>query len=112
MHIEAAVEGPYTVIRLAGEVDMHYSPRVRDEILKYLNGRCNVLVDLSGVSYMDSSGIATLVEGLQLARSMDLKFGLVGVHGPVRQVLELARLDRVFAIHDSVEDRLRSDRHN
>lgn len=97
-------EGGFTVVALSGEVDLHYSPEARKKILGQLNKNNNVLVDLSGVSYIDSSGIASLVEGFQLARNKKLQFGLVGVSDAAHQVLQLARLDRVFPIKDNVSD--------
>jgi anti-sigma B factor antagonist len=101
--------GPYSVISLSGDVDLQYSPQAREQILGQLNGNHNVLVDLSEVKYIDSSGVASLVEGFQLARTRDLKFGLVGVSDAAMQVLQLARLDKVFPIHASVSDALGSD---
>ena len=77
---------------------MQFSPEARKQILSQLNNDKHVLVDLSGVSYIDSSGIASLVEGFQLARSRKLRFGLVGVSKAAQQVLQLARLDKVFPI--------------
>ena len=56
------------------------------------------MVDLSGVSYMDSSGIASLVETFQRARAASLEFSLVRVSEQVLKVLMLARLDKVFTI--------------
>ena len=97
-------EGEFAVVALSGEVDLHYSPEARKQILAQLNKNNNVLVDLSGVSYIDSSGIASLVEGFQLARTMKLQFGLVGVSHAAHQVLQLARLDKVFLIKDNISD--------
>jgi anti-sigma B factor antagonist len=62
----------------------------------------NVLVDLSLVTYIDSSGIASLVEGLQVARKQKTDLALVSVSQRVRRVLELARLDKVFPIHADI----------
>lgn len=106
--MEAKIEtkGPYTVVSLVGEVDLYYSPQAREMILKQLNGDQNVLVDLSAVEYIDSSGIASLVEGLQIAKARNLDFGLVGVSEAAKQVLELARLDKVFPIYASVGEKL------
>ncbi len=104
MESNVSTEGPFTVIALAGEVDLYYSPKAREQILSYLNKQKNVLVDLSKVAYIDSSGVASLVEGYQLARSKKLQFGLVGVSQPALQVLQLARLDKVFPIHGSVAE--------
>jgi anti-sigma B factor antagonist len=97
---------PFRVVRLSGDVDLHSSPRARQAILDCLRAGSPVLVDLSGVSYMDSSGVASLVEGSQLARKTRVEFGLAAASAPVLNVLRLARLDQVFPIHPSVEDRL------
>jgi len=97
-------EGDFTIVKLSGEVDLHYSPEARKQILQHLGSRRHVLVDLSAVNYIDSSGIASLVEGFQLARSKQLKFGLIGVSDAAMQVLQLARLDRVFPIRSSAAD--------
>ncbi|MGY8815919.1 MAG: STAS domain-containing protein [Gammaproteobacteria bacterium] len=99
----------YTVIEMAGEVDLSCSPDARKQILHCLDGASGVLVDLSQVSYIDSSGIASLVEGYQTAKKKNLNFGLIGVSEAAMSVLQLARLDKVFPIHDTVEDRVQGD---
>lgn len=104
MECQTKQEGEFTIIMLEGDVDLHYSPAARKSILDSLNQNNPVLVDLSGVSYIDSSGIASLVEGFQLARIRNLKFGLVGVSDAATQVLKLARLDKVFPIKDTVQE--------
>ena len=101
-------EGPFVVISLTGEVDMNYSPQARRQILDHLDERSHVLVDLSKVSYIDSSGVASLVEGLQKAKSNQLRFGLVGASRASMMVLRLSRLDRVFPLYGSLEDALRN----
>ena len=95
---------PFTIISLSGDVDLQYSPEAREQILKYLNDGHHVLVDLSEVKYIDSSGVASLVEGYQVAKSKNLQFGLLGVSHTAMQVLQLARLDQVFPIHKSIDD--------
>ena len=86
------------LIRLRGEVDLSWSQQVRDAVLTALGKSTRVGVVLSDVSYIDSSGIAALVEGFQNARTKGSGFALVAVSDAVRAVLELARLDRVFPI--------------
>ena len=68
-----------------------------------------MLVDLSQVEYIDSSGVASLVEGYQTAKKQSLKFGLVGVSDAAMSVLKLARLDKVFPIYDSVAEYEKED---
>ena len=72
---------------------------MRRALLDALKKGRNVLVDLSKVTYIDSSGIASLVEGLQVAKKQKSDLALVAVSQRVRRVLELARLDKVFQIH-------------
>ena len=104
MKVSSSTRGSAMVIALAGEVDLYYSPQARAEILRQLGAGRDVFVDLSAVDYIDSSGVASLVEGYQLAKNKGLRFGLVGTSPAVMQVLQLARLDRVFPIHDALDD--------
>ena len=104
MEYGTRTEMGYRVLELNGEVDLHYSPQARKQILQLLKDGCDLLVDLSAVEYIDSSGVASLVEGYQLAKNDNLRFGLIGVSEAAMQVLQLARLDKVFPIYNSVED--------
>lgn len=98
MECTTRLENGFTVIALCGEVDLHFSPKAREIILKHLHDKNHVLVDLSEVTYIDSSGVASLVEGFQHARTHDLKFALLGVSKAAMQILQLSRLDKVFPI--------------
>lgn len=104
MNINTEDNNKYTVIKFEGEVDLSCSPDARQSILTVLENDKSLLVDLAKVSYIDSSGVATLVEGYQTAKKQSLKFGLVGVSDAAMSVLKLARLDQVFPIFDSLED--------
>ena len=95
------------VIALTGDVDLESSPKVRDVLLECVSGKRPVIVDMSKVSYIDSSGVASLVEAHQTARKVEIRFALAQVSPSAMRVLELARLDKVFNIHASVEDGLR-----
>lgn len=109
MKYEIREDNGYTVIELDGEVDLSCSPEARKQILECLGKAAHLLVDLSKVSYIDSSGVASLVEGFQTAKKKELKFGLICVSDAAMKVLQLARLDKVFPIHDSVEARIQAD---
>lgn len=106
MEHDTTDEGQFTIVWLKGEVDMSCSPVARKVILACLEKKRPLLVELSGVTYMDSSGVASLVEGLQLAKKRNLSFALAGTSQPVMNVLKLARLDRVFTLHDKISDAL------
>jgi len=92
-----------TVIALKGEVDLDNSPAARKLLLESIDDANRVLVDLSDVTYIDSSGVASLVEALQVSKKNDTGFALAAASEPTRRVLELARLDKVFTIYETVE---------
>ena len=94
----------FAVLELTGEVDLSCSPEARKQILQCLDGGLHLLVDLSEVSYIDSSGIASLVEGFQTAKKKGIRFGLVGASPAALSVLQLARLDKVFPLFVTVEE--------
>jgi anti-sigma B factor antagonist len=90
------------LLRLKGDVDMNTSPDVRKAIAEVFSqdapGMKALLIDLSQVRYMDSSGIATLVEGMQNCLKKGARLRLFELSPPVRDVFELARLSSVFEI--------------
>jgi anti-sigma B factor antagonist len=88
----------FTVVSVQGEVDLSWSQQLRKAVLDALAGNQPVAIELKGVEYIDSSGIAALVEGFQVARGKKQKFGLLDISKPVFSVLQLARLDRVFPL--------------
>ena len=94
------------VASLSGDVDLESSPRARELLLGLVLGGRSVLVDLSGVGYIDSSGVASLIEAFQLARRSGTGFALVAPTPSALRVLQLARLDRVFTIHPTLADAL------
>lgn len=107
MEVEIRNENEAAVIVLRGEVDLDTSPRLRKSLLDCVGVKRRVVVDLAEVSYIDSSGIASLVEAYQIARGGPARFALAAVSEPVRRVLELARLDQVFTLYPTVAEALR-----
>ncbi len=96
-------EGERLVVSCQGDLDLQSSPEARRVLLECVGRSKSLLVDLSAVPYLDSSGVASLVEAYQLSRSQGTSFGLVSVSPRAMRVLELARLDKVFAIHSSLD---------
>jgi anti-sigma B factor antagonist len=104
LKISNTVKGKTAVLRIAGEVDMFSSPQARNAIMELVKQRVlKVIVDLSEVSYMDSSGVATLIEGLQLCHKYNGNLVVAGLRDNVREVFELTRLDKIFQIFQDVE---------
>ncbi|MGB5305107.1 MAG: STAS domain-containing protein [Gammaproteobacteria bacterium] len=93
-----------SVIVLRGDVDLSSSPEARKLLLSSIGGSDRVLVDLSGVTYIDSSGVASLVEALQASKKNGTLFALAAASEPTRRVLELARLDQVFTMYATVDE--------
>jgi anti-sigma B factor antagonist len=92
------------IIEPEGDVDLSTSPRLRDAVLSVFDREArHVVVDLKEVPYMDSSGIATLVEALKLARQSNARLTLAAMRSAVESVFELAYLKQVFEVAASVE---------
>lgn len=87
------------IVALEGEIDLNERPAVQESLWPLLSAKMpKVLVDLSGVSYIDSSGLALFIEAMQRVQSYGGFFGLFGLRPSVRNIFELARLDQVFRI--------------
>ncbi|MCH7863640.1 MAG: STAS domain-containing protein [Proteobacteria bacterium] len=106
MEHEIKEEGDAIIVAFSGDVDLESSPAARKILLECVGKHKPVLVDLSKVGYIDSSGVASLVESLQSARKVGSDLLLVAVSDGALRVLQLARLDKVFTICDSIEDGL------
>ena len=92
------------VLPLEGEIDLHVSPRIAASLQAMVKEKPKQLVvDLSQVSYIDSSGLAILIEGMQSVEAYGGKFALAGLQENVRPIFEIARLDQVFRIFPDVE---------
>ena len=92
------------IVHIKGEVDLYSSPELRKTILNFTKEKAPaIIVDLAKVTYMDSSGIATLVEGLQQTGKYKGKFAIANLRSGVKEVFELSRLDKVFDIYENEE---------
>lgn len=106
MTVDITTRDGTAVAHLSGEVDLERSPGVRRALLDALGRRVPLVVDLSQVSYIDSSGIASLVEAYQTARKQSTPFILCAVSAAALRVMQLARLDKVFDIRPTLDDAL------
>jgi anti-sigma B factor antagonist len=93
-----------TVVSIAGSVDIYSSPELRGELKVALDGKVKRLViDMGGVAFVDSSGLATLIEALQKTQGYSGKLLLCNLSPKVLGVFQLANLDRIFQIRDTRE---------
>jgi anti-sigma B factor antagonist len=102
-HTVREVQGNF-VVSIEGDVDLEHSPTAREVLLDCVAKERDVFVDLSEVSYIDSSGVASLVEAFQTSKKKGTRFALVAVNPAAMRVLELARLDKVFTIHETLAE--------
>ena len=92
------------VLPLEGEIDLHVSSRVAESLRTMSEQKpARLVVDLSDVTYIDSSGLAVLIEGMQNVEAYGGKFFLAGLQDNVRSIFEIARLDQVFIIFPHVD---------
>jgi len=89
------------IFEVVGEIDLGTSPALRQALLGSLKGTQRVAISMTGVKYIDSSGIASLLEVLQEARKAKKRIILFGLTGAVLKVLQLTRLTGVFEIRET-----------
>ena len=96
----ARCEGDAVIAAIKGEIDLHNSPQLRGELLKFLEQQKpkKLILNVGGVPYMDSSAIAVLVESLQRMRKIGGKIYLTNLQPRVKGLLEIARLDSIFVL--------------
>lgn len=94
-----------TIFDVSGDIDLASSPQLRKALLRELRElrMPRVILNLKSVRYIDSSGVASLVEGLKASRDVGSRFILFGLNTTIREVLQLSKLVRIFEIFDSEE---------
>lgn len=91
------------VMTLRGDLDMSSSPQVRDSLLPLFRGKAShIIVDLTNVPYIDSSGVATFVEALQLSHKSKIRFSLAGASRRVESIFDLDELKNIFEMAPDV----------
>ena len=104
LHIELESLESVFLITPIGDIDLSQSDQLR-QVIKTANKsqELKIVIDLKHVQYMDSSGVATLIEGLQIARSSGKDLALCSLTQSVEAVLQLSKLDQIFDIYSNRE---------
>ncbi len=102
MDMNVTVEDGVVIVAMDGHLDALSAPQAKEAFREYGTGEYSVVVDLSKVSFIDSSGLASLISGLKTLKSNRKDFWLAAVQPNVRQVLTLTMLDRAFNIAPDV----------
>ncbi len=97
------------VVSLLGEVDLHSAPHVGSAVDKAVgSGPRDLIIDLTNVSYMDSSGFGVLLGVAKRLRPNGRRVNLVGCNEAIRRMLRITRLDTVFGLFSSLEEAVAS----
>ena len=104
MDCEIRDEGGVAIVALTGDVDLETSPRVRGALLDCVGAKRSVLVDMSGVSYIDSSGLGELVSSYTTAANQGGKVKLLNLQKKVQDLLQITKLYTVFDTFENEAD--------
>jgi anti-sigma B factor antagonist len=97
-----SVQDGVAVIALAGEVDVYTSPRLKQEMVELLNqGTSRLVIDLSAVEYLDSTGLGVLIGGLKRAREREGDLRLICDNLRILRIFEITGLTKIFDIFRS-----------
>lgn len=96
-----------TIVHLKGEIDLRTSPQLREALINLLEDVSGkIVLDLAGVSYVDSSGVGTIVELKRRVMRAKGDVILVALQQRVRSLFEITRLDKFFILVDTIEEAL------
>ena len=109
LKISVRVVAKATIVDLEGAIDLGTSPVLRTTLFETLRTTSRLALNMGGIRYIDSSGIATLVEVLKKTRDLKKDFVLFGLGAAVHDVLKLTNLLGVFQIFDSEDHALGGD---
>lgn len=95
------------IVKLSGSLDFYSSPPFRNKFQKILQTRPErLLVDLTDVAYIDSSGLATFIEAFQVMKRYQGQLIMAGLQERVFSVFQIAKLDQVFSLAETKEEAL------
>jgi anti-sigma B factor antagonist len=108
LKISARQVGDAVILDLTGDITLFNSPEIRKALIDQLREQRvpHLIVNMLDVPYVDSSGVASLVEGLKISRDLKSRFALYGLSRSARTVLELTHLLRIFEVHQTEQEAL------
>jgi anti-sigma B factor antagonist len=91
-----------TIVEVGGEIDVYTAPKLRDKITELVGeGHHNLVIDMEGVDFLDSTGLGVLVGGLKKVRAYDGSMELICSQDRLLKIFRITGLAKVFTIHDS-----------
>ena len=95
---------PHVVVAVRGEVDIATAPKLREKLVELASqGAQQVVVDLDGVEFLDSTGLGVLIGGMKRLRGLDGDLTLVCTQPRILKVFEITGLNRAFTIYETVD---------
>jgi anti-sigma B factor antagonist len=104
LDVETGTVGDASLLSLRGEIDVYTAPRLRQAIIDLVEGGATrIVVDMEKVDFLDSTGLGVLVGGLKRVRVKDGSLSIVTTQDKILKIFDITGLNRVFAIHPSVD---------
>jgi anti-sigma B factor antagonist len=95
----------FTVIEVGGEIDVYTAPKLREKLISLVEaGSYQLIVNMEGVEFLDSTGLGVLVGGLKRVRAQDGWIDLVCTQSRILRIFKITGLNKVFNIYDSVPE--------
>ena len=109
MKISEEIEKDAVVCAIEGEINITTSPELRKLFDKFIRSNIKkVIIDFKNVSYIDSSGLATLIEMLQRLKKIEGSLKLVSMPQKIKNIFEITKLDKLFEIFETKEEALKT----
>ena len=97
--------GSHSVVDVKGEIDVYTAPKLREKLIELVSeGSYDVVVNLEGVDFLDSTGLGVLVGALKRVKAHDGSLALICTQDKILKIFKITGLTKVFPIHESVED--------
>jgi anti-sigma B factor antagonist len=109
MNIEIIEYKGKKIIEIAGDVDLYSSPDLREALIGFIGSKIpSLYINLKAVTYIDSSGIATFVEGLKGMKSYGGRLHFFEIPNGIMEIFRFSKLERVFEIYGNIDDAINS----
>lgn len=104
LSLDHRMSGDHMVIDVGGEIDVYTAPKLRERLVSLINdGHYDLVVNLDGVDFLDSTGLGVLVGALKRVRTQDGSLRLVCSQERLLKIFRITGLAKVFAIHESTD---------
>ena len=105
LSLETKEMNGHAVVAVSGEVDVFTAPKLREQLIDLVDqGSYNIVVDLSDVEFLDSTGLGVLVAGLKRVKTHEGTLKIVSTKDKILKIFRITGLTRIFPIYDSADE--------